>query len=177
LALDPHDAPPLSSLPAGYTYVAVEAVKGAYAAYSSWVTILKHAPAPVGVTGVRTNVRNPTKLIVSWDAAAGAGSYNVYQLTDPSEAIGPSKKIGTTTGTSLTVSSGLSPSTTYYYRVSAIAGGAGGGAESDPSDYAVAKTFSDTAPLTVAGMPFVMTQALLTWIVQGPMPSSWPPWG
>jgi fibronectin type 3 domain-containing protein len=155
---------PLSSLPAGYTYVAVEAVKGAYAADSSWVTILKHAPAPVGVTGVRTNVRNPTKLIVSWDAAAGAGSYNVYQLTGPSDAIGPSKKIGATTGTSLTVSSGLSPSTTYYYRVTAIAGGAGGGAESGPSNYAAAKTFSDTAPLTVAGTPFVMTQALLTWI-------------
>ena len=155
---------PLSSLPAGYSYVAVEAVKGAYTADSGWVTILKHAPAPVGVTGVRTNVRNPTKLIVSWDAAAGAGSYKVYQLSDPAVAISPANRIATTTGTSLTVSSGLSPDTKYYYRVTAIAGGAGGGAESGPSDYAAAKTFSATAPLTVAGTPFVMTQALLTWI-------------
>jgi hypothetical protein len=155
---------PLSSLPAGYSFVAVEAVKGSYAADSGWVTILKHAPAPVGVTGVRTNVRNPTKLIVSWDAAAGAGSYKVYQLATQTEAIGPANRIDTTTGTSLTVSSGLSPDTKYYYRVTAIAGGAGGGAESGPSDYAAAKTFSATAPLTVGGVPFVMTRALLTWI-------------
>jgi len=155
---------PLSSLSAGYSFVAVEAVKGAYAADSGSFAILKRAPAPVGVTGVSTSVRNPTKVKVSWNASPGAGSYKVYQLAGPADAISPANKVGTTTGTSLTVASGLSPSTSYYFRVTAIAGGSGGGAESEPSDYAAAKTFSATAPLTVAGTPFVMTQALLTWI-------------
>ena len=155
---------PLSSLSAGYTFVAVEAVKGAYAADSGSIDVLRRAPAPVGVTGVTTSVRNPTKVKVSWNASPGAGSYNVYKLTGPADAIGLANKVGTTTGTSLTVASGLSPSTSYYFRVTAIAGGAGGGAESGQSDYAVAKTFSDTPPTLPNGAPFFMSQAVLTWI-------------
>ena len=154
---------PLSLFSPGYRYFAIEAEDGAALADSGAIGINVVAPAPVGVTGVATAVSNPTSLTVSWNAAGGAGTYKVYRLASPTTPVGAGNLVATTAGTSL-VQAGLTAGTTYYYRVSAIAGGPGGGAESPPSDYAMARTFSDAAPSTEFP-PLVMGagQALLFW--------------
>jgi len=155
---------PLTKLSSGYNAVAIEAVKGTYVAVGGGGNGFPvAAPAPVGVTGVRTTPLNPTSVDISWDAAAGAGSYKVYRVSSPTEAISASNWIGVTSGTTYRNTS-LTPSTSYLYRVTATTGSAGSGAESTASDYAEAKTFSDAKPVTLLPI-FLPTlgQADLLW--------------
>ena len=83
------------------------------------------APADVSATaGCST-----TMLYINWSLATGATGYNVYRSTAPSVAVTDPNKI---TATPVTVGSyidtGLSPGSTYYYKVTAVnSGGASSG--------------------------------------------------
>ena len=73
-------------------------------------------------TGVEAHTPSPGDMVVFWNAAAGATSYNVYRSTTPGgEGTIP---IGSTTSTSYT-DTGLAagPPTLYYYTVAAVNGG------------------------------------------------------
>src|SRR3990170_1498629 len=83
------------------------------------------APADVSATaGCST-----TMLYINWSLATGATGYNVYRSTAPSVAVTDPNKL---TATPVTVGSyidtGLSPGSTYYYKVTAVnSGGASSG--------------------------------------------------
>src|SRR6185295_12868894 len=93
-------------------------------------------------TEVEAHAGSPGKIIVTWDAAAGATSYNVYRST-ASGGQGTTP-IGSTTSTSYT-DTGLTsgPPTLYYYRVAAV-----NGATVSPQS---AETASPTTPRTSPG--------------------------
>jgi hypothetical protein len=108
-----------------------------------------HAAGLAIPTGVEAHPPSSGKMVISWNAAAGATSYDVYRSTT-SGAEG-SSPIGSTTGTSF-LDSGLTsgPPTLYYYKVAAV----NGGTVSPQSAEAVSPTPPRTSPGsgTVAGV-------------------------
>jgi uncharacterized repeat protein (TIGR02543 family) len=66
-------------------------------------------------SGVTASAQSSNSIKISWSAVSGADGYNVYKSTTPN---GQYNKSATTNGTSYT-DNGLSPNTTYYYKVSA----------------------------------------------------------
>jgi len=88
------------------------------------------APAPP--TGVNASAVDISHITISWTASAGATSYKVQRSPDGSSGWA---QVGTSSATSFT-DSGLTPSTTYFYRV--IAGNSIG--DSAPSTVASATT-------------------------------------
>jgi fibronectin type 3 domain-containing protein len=116
---------------------------GVESAQSSYVsaTTSSDIPVPSAPTGV-TATASSTSITVSWYSVSGATSYKVYRSDT---YYGIYTLVGSVpTGTTYT-DTGLSPNTTYYYKVTAL-NSAGG--ESDPSifDYA---TTSSSAPTGV----------------------------
>jgi hypothetical protein len=100
-------------------------------------------------TGVEAHPPSSGHMVVFWNAAAGATSYNIYRSTTPGgEGTTP---IGSTTSTSYT-DTGLTdgPPTLYYYKVAAV----NGGAISPQSAEAVSPALPRTSPGsgTVAGV-------------------------
>jgi fibronectin type III domain protein/dual-action HEIGH metallo-peptidase len=89
-------------------------------------------PAP---TGVNARATSTTSVLVTWNAATGATSYEVYRR----EPGGSYVLAGTTTGTSFT-NGGLSPSTAYLFKVRSV--NAAGSADSAP-DVATTVMFTD----------------------------------
>jgi hypothetical protein len=73
-------------------------------------------------TGVEAHAASGGHMVVSWNAAAGATSYNIYRSTTSGGE--GSTPIGSTTNTSYT-DSGLTsgPPTLYYYKVASVNGG------------------------------------------------------
>lgn len=82
--------------------------------------------APAQVTGVDAQTVDEDTIKVTWTAVAGADSYNVYRVTDTTPATDcPTTgytQVATVTTTEYT-DDGLSPDTTYCYRVAAVADG------------------------------------------------------
>jgi hypothetical protein len=81
-----------------------------------------HAAGLAVPTGVEAHPPSSGKMLISWNAAAGATSYNIYRAAaSGGEGTTP---IGSTTGTSYT-DTGLTngPPTLYYYTVAAVNGG------------------------------------------------------
>jgi hypothetical protein len=81
-----------------------------------------HAAGLAVPTDVEAHPLAGGKMVVVWDAAAGAASYNVYRsTTSGGQGTTP---IGSTTGTSYT-DMGLTngPPTLYYYKVASVNGG------------------------------------------------------
>jgi len=70
---------------------------------------------PATPSGVTASVLSSNSIKISWSAVSGASGYYVYKSTS---ANGQSNKLGPVSGTSYT-DNGLSPNTTYYYKVSA----------------------------------------------------------
>ena len=101
-----------------------------------------HAAGLAIPTVVEAHARPGGRIEISWRAAAGATSYNVYRSTT-SEGEGTTP-VGSTTSTSYT-DTGLAsgPPTLYYYKVAAV----NGGAVSPPS----AETASPALPRTSPG--------------------------
>ena len=96
-------------------------------------TTVPNPPASVSATAVST-----TSISVTWSSVSGATSYTVWRN---STAGGTFSKVGTVNSTSFT-DSGLSPNTTYYYRVCSV----NSKGESDLSDYSSATTQSAVVP-------------------------------
>lgn len=104
----------------------------------------------------------PIRINTSWDGAAGAELYKVYRSTTVS---GPYELVGLTAATSYT-DAGLTPNTTYYYRVSATAGTTEGAL----SNIASATTDADVPmPTNVIATPVSQTQINTTW---NPVPNA-----
>jgi fibronectin type 3 domain-containing protein len=83
---------------------------------------LAHAAGLAVPTGVEAHPPSAGQMSISWNAAAGATSYNVYRsTTSGGEGTTP---IGSTTSTFYT-DAGLTngPPTLYYYKVAAVNGG------------------------------------------------------
>ena len=83
---------------------------GEMSAYGYGATRPSAPSAPI-VTSVASN-----KLQVQWNAVAGAGGYQVFRATSAS---GPFSCVDTTAATT-SLSSGLSPNTTYYFQIRAF---------------------------------------------------------
>jgi len=73
--------------------------------------------APTGLTATAGN----SQVALTWNAAAGATSYNVYRSTTPGGE-GATPLVAGVTSTSYT-NTGLANGTAYYYKVAAVNGG------------------------------------------------------
>jgi fibronectin type 3 domain-containing protein len=110
------------------------------------------APAPAATqalpapTGLSATVLSSSSIRITWSPSAEAGSYKVYRSTS---SAGDYTYINDSTATSY-IDTGLSPSTTYYYKVSAY----GGGKES-------AQSAPTAAAMTVPGAPAEVTLSAL----------------
>lgn len=128
--------------------VGIRDLKGGYDDDDAMPKLGSVPPAPAGVTGKGGD----KQITVSWSAAAGATSYNLYWSTTPgvSKASG-TKKAGVT---SPYVHTGLSAGATYYYVITAV----NSSGESAPSSQASAATSGTPNPNpnptpTVPGAP------------------------
>ncbi len=99
---------------------------GGFSATQSGISVAP--PAPQGLTAQATS---SSQITLSWNAVSGATSYQVQRSANGSTGW---SQISTTTGSVLTYQdTGLSAGTTYYYRVSATAGGLTSGFSSTAS--------------------------------------------
>jgi fibronectin type 3 domain-containing protein len=94
---------------------------------------------------------------LSWTAVAGADSYNVYAGTSAGGE-NASPRIAGVTGSSTTVS-GLYDSTTYYFTVAAVSGGATGARSNEAS----AATPAAPAPANLTAAASGANQITLSW--------------
>jgi len=74
-----------------------------------------NTPPPVTPTGLTATAVSSSQINLSWNPSSGATSYTVYRSTSSS---GTYTSIGTTSSTSFS-NTGLSASTTYFYKVDA----------------------------------------------------------
>lgn len=122
---------------------------GSYSSYVSMTTLPVAPNAPIASSITHTAVS------LSWNSVTGATSYEVQRQTNG----GAWSTVRTQSGTSWT-STGLSPDTSYGYRVRAISGGGAG-------DYSGITTISTVPlPLTPTGLASSGVQgyqATLTW--------------
>ena len=89
-------------------------------------------PPPAAPTGLSARAVDATDISLSWTASSGAASYKVQRSADGSAGW---IQVGTSTGTAFT-DTGLTPTTTYFYRV--VASNSAG--DSAPSNVASATT-------------------------------------
>jgi len=112
--------------------------------------VLPAAPAGVGATA------GDGQNTVSWSSVAGASSYNLYSSTTSPVTLASAKVTGVTSGY---VQSSLTNGTTYYYAVTAVAGGAESALSSMVSAVPVTALL---APGSVAASPGV-AQTSVSW--------------
>ena len=93
--------------------------------------------APAAPSALTADSRN-AQVALNWDAVEGAEAYFVYRGTSPLDALPDSPLSDRVSGTSFT-DNGVSNGTTYYYRVTAVAGAS---AESAPSEEAAVTPFA-----------------------------------
>jgi len=111
-------------------------------------TLFSPPPAPLPSTPTGIMATGGTKQVaISWSAATGATSYNIYWSKTDGVTIATGTRI--TGATSPTVQTGLTDNTRYYYIVTAV----GSIGESAPSIQAAATTLSPTPPPTIPVAP------------------------
>jgi hypothetical protein len=96
---------------------------------------------PSAPSSVSASAQSSSSITVSWSTVSGASGYRVYRSSSSSGTYSQTGEVYTTSHTD----TGLSPNTTYYYKVSAY----NSGGESARSSYASATTHQDansTAP-------------------------------
>lgn len=71
-------------------------------------------PVPSGLTAVATGA---TTIKLTWNALAGAATYNLYEGTSPGSETGPISVTAVPLGTAI---SGLNVNTAYYFQVTAV---------------------------------------------------------
>ncbi|MDO4272452.1 MAG: fibronectin type III domain-containing protein [Eubacteriales bacterium] len=119
-------------------YYRVAAVAGeTEGALSNIASAATEADIPMPTNVLATPV-SQTQINTTWNTVPNATAYAVYRSTTPD---GTYQYVGTTSDPSFS-DTGLSPDTTYYYKVSAIVNGVAG----TPSAYAAATTFPVVTP-------------------------------
>jgi len=98
--------------------------------------------APTGLAALPISASNTIQL--SWNTLTGADSYKVYRSTSET---GTYTSIGTTSGTSYN-DTGLTVSTDYYYKVSALTSAASGSVEGDLSGSVLGRILAQTKAIT-----------------------------
>ena len=93
---------------------------------------------PSAPNGVSASVQSSSSIRISWNSVSGASYYKVYRAS----AYGTYSNIGTAYTASYT-NTGLSSSTTYYYKVTAV-NSCGESALSSSYDYATTNSSSST---------------------------------
>jgi DNA-binding beta-propeller fold protein YncE len=130
---------------------------------SNTVSVIDGSPTtkplpPSTPAGVTAKAISSSQITISWTASAGATAYQLFNSTSPS---GPFTKIGGTAATQYT-SSGLPPSTTYYYEVRA--GNTGGwSALSSPPVSATTKPLPPATPTGVTAKAISSSQITISW--------------
>lgn len=107
------------------------------------------AASPTTPTNVAAKANGATGILLSWTAATGATGYNVYQATSANQSVAAMTKVNTTPiayGALPYTDTGLTAATTYYYKVTAIIGGA-----ENPSSEVSARTLSTAALVQMGG--------------------------
>jgi fibronectin type 3 domain-containing protein len=135
----------ISGLTANTTYYIAVSAKNASGegAQSSPITATTantttKLPAPTGLVAAQSS---SSSIQISWNAVSGAVSYIVYRS---SSATGTYTSIDTTPGTSYN-DTGLTVSTDYYYKISALTSG---NVEGDMSDYVLGRISAQTKAIT-----------------------------
>jgi hypothetical protein len=116
------------------------------------------APQSVGVTGVSTSPASPTAINVTWNATAGADSYNIYRKSGTATSASPYAIIASTASLSYK-DTYLTPKSDYTYLVRAVSGGV----ESAASNYAAGRTLSSAAPTVSVPVLGGLGKAVLWW--------------
>ncbi len=128
----------------------IEAVKVASAVTDADI------PMPTNVMAIPVS---QTQINTTWDAVPNAMAYAVYRSTTPD---GTYQYVGTAAGPAYS-DTGLTPNTTYYYRIAAIIGGM----EGSPSAYAAATTFpaipEPQTPENVRAQALSCREILIMW--------------
>ncbi|MDR2782418.1 MAG: fibronectin type III domain-containing protein [Treponema sp.] len=112
----------------------------------------------ITISGIGATAQSSSTILVSWASVSDATSYKVYRSTS---ADGTYTPVNSTTAASYT-DSGLSPSTTYYYKVSAVT--AAGESELSNSVSAITSTSGvPSVPSGVAAAPQSSSSILVSW--------------
>ena len=117
------------------------------------------ADAPVAPTQLEAKALSSSSVQLTWTAVADADGYRVYR---GSAAGGPFSQVGTTQAAVLTYTdTGLSPNTTYYYKVAAY-NTTGESAQAGPAS---ATTLADppVAPTQLAAQALSASSIRLSW--------------
>jgi fibronectin type 3 domain-containing protein len=105
---------------------------------------LNFTPTPASPTGMTATVMSSTAINLSWNAVNGATSYNVYRSTSAGQAPASMTLVSANqTGLSY-ADTGLTASTMYYYKVTAVNGVGSGAATAEVSAQTNALAIGDT---------------------------------
>jgi fibronectin type 3 domain-containing protein len=136
-------------------YYKVSAVdNGVESAHSVSVSGTTRLPVP---TGLSVSSATGNSIAVQWSSVPGASSYKIYRSARADSTSYPYNQIGTSTTASYT-DTGLSASTTYYYKVAAVSGVG----ESDKSGYVSALT-APSIPTSVSATTASSSSIRVSW--------------
>lgn len=93
------------------------ALATAYSTTPSGTPSVSVAPAPASV---QVAVVSQNQLTVTWTAASGATSYNVYRSTAPAVQVIAGNKVSSANTATSYSDTGLTATTAYYYKVTAV---------------------------------------------------------
>lgn len=114
----------LSTAAAGPTFIAPVGFSGALASgFAGTTSGAGTGPTrPNPPTGASATAASATQINLSWTAVSGATSYNIYRSSAASVAIAAANKINASavTTSSYNDTTGLSASTAYFYKVTAV---------------------------------------------------------
>jgi subtilisin family serine protease len=134
--------------------LASKTVTGGRLDLSTVITPPDPPPAPTGLTATAGD----TYVSLSWNASAGASSYNVSRSTDDTAYTLIAGQLTDTTYSDL----GLQNGTTYYYQVTAE-NSQGKSAPAEVSDTPVAATSAPNAPSNLAAVTRSQSEIALSW--------------
>jgi endoglucanase len=127
-----------ASTPYYYVVTAVDSVGESIASTQATATTQSAGPqVPQPPTSLNANTQGSSQINLTWNPSPTSGvTYNVYSSTTANFTPSVSNRIATGVGSTSYPNSGLSPSTTYYYRVTAV----NSAGESTPTGQANATT-------------------------------------
>jgi fibronectin type 3 domain-containing protein len=129
------------------------------ASYAVVITEGCNLPIPSDPAGLTATTSSSRSIVVSWSAAAGAVSYDVYRSTERYSTYWTVGRVST--GTSFTDTT-VSSSTTYYYAVKSM--NACGGTTEDLGDVVSATTLCQTpVPTNIATTAVSSSSIAVSW--------------